>query len=98
MAINKKQLTICLALLALLSGCTDRVGLAEQQMQDIRQEPAQPVKPPPTPEVVQEFNYSASQLRSPFMPPSLMLQANQIQQMQGVRPDVTRLKEPLEQF
>lgn len=98
MAINKKQLTICLALLALLSGCTDRVGLAEQQMQDIRNQPAQPVKPPPTPEVVQEFNYSASQLRSPFMPPSLMLQANQVQQMQGVRPDVTRLKEPLEQF
>ena len=27
-----------------------------------------------------------------------MLQANQVQQMQGVRPDVTRLKEPLEQF
>ena len=98
MAINKKQLTICLALLALLSGCTDRVGLAEQQMQDIRKQPAQPVKPPPTPEMVQEFNYSASQLRSPFMPPSLMLQANQVQQMQGVRPDVTRLKEPLEQF
>ena len=98
MAINKKPLTICLALLALLSGCTDRVGLAEQQMQEIRNQPAQPVKPPPTPEVVQEFNYSASQLRSPFMPPSLMLQANQVQQMQGVRPDVTRLKEPLEQF
>lgn len=56
MAINKKPLTICLALLALLSGCTDRVGLAEQQMQDIRKQPAQPVKPPPTPEVVQEFN------------------------------------------
>lgn len=64
MAINKKPLSICLALLALLSGCTDRVGLAEQKMQDIRNQPAQPVKPPPTPEVVQEFNYSASQLRS----------------------------------
>ena len=91
MAINKKPLSICLALLALLSGCTDRVGLAEQQMQDIRNQPAQPVKPPPTPEVVQEFNYSASPLRSPFMPPSLMLQANQVQQMKGVRPDVNNL-------
>lgn len=27
-----------------------------------------------------------------------MLQANQVQQMKGVRPDVSRLKEPLEQF
>ena len=98
MIINNRQLTACLMVVALLSGCTDRVGLAEQQMQQIRNQPAQPVKPPPTPEVVQEFNYSASQLRSPFMPPSLMLQANQAQQVQGVRPDVTRLKEPLEQF
>lgn len=79
-------------------GCADRVGLAEQKMQDIRNQPAQPVKPPPKPEVVKEYTYSANQLRSPFMPPSLMLQANKTEDIQGVRPDVTRLKEPLEQF
>ena len=83
---------------ALLAGCADRVSLAEQKMQDIRNQPSQPVKPPPTPERVQEFNYSAARLRDPFMPPSLMLQATQESQIQGVRPDVTRLKEPLEQF
>lgn len=101
MAKNNQPLIGCLlvlSLISLLSGCTDRVGLAEQKMQEIRNQPAQPVKPPPTPEVVQAFNYSASQLRSPFMPPSLMLQANQMQQIHGVKPDVTRLKEPLEQF
>ncbi|MFW2177600.1 MULTISPECIES: pilus assembly protein PilP [unclassified Moraxella] len=81
-----------------LTACADRVGLAEQKMQQIRSEPAQPVKPPPEPERVEEFTYSASQLRSPFMPPSLMLQASQAEQVEGVRPDVTRIKEPLEQF
>lgn len=95
---NKTQLMVCFASVLWLLGCTDRVGLAEKKMQDIRNQSAQPVKPPPTPEVVQAFSYSAAQLRSPFMPPSLMLQATQEKQIQGVRPDMSRLKEPLEQF
>ncbi|WP_395144988.1 pilus assembly protein PilP [Moraxella atlantae] len=81
-----------------LTGCQDRVALAQQDMQDIRNQSAQPIQPPPEPEIVEAFNYSAQNLRSPFMPPSQMLQATQQEQIQGVRPDVTRLKEPLEQF
>lgn len=83
---------------ALLVGCEDRVVLANQKMQDIRNQPAQPIKPPPTPEKVEEFTYNAGNLRSPFMPTSLMLQATQEQQIQGVQPDKNRIKEPLEQF
>lgn len=82
----------------LLLGCADRVSLADQKMSDIRNQPAQPVKPPPEPEKVQEFTYNAGALRSPFMPPSLMLQANKAEEIQGVKPDPTRIKEPLEQF
>lgn len=85
-------------MLAALTGCQDRVALAQQDMQDIRNQTAQPIQPPPEPEVVEAFNYSAQNLRSPFMPPSQMLQATQQEQIQGVRPDATRLKEPLEQF
>ena len=81
-----------------LTACADRVGLAEQKMQEIRNQPAQPIQPLPQPQVVQAFNYSAGQLRSPFMPPSLMLRATQEAEIQGVRPDETRIKEPLEQF
>ncbi len=83
---------------AFLTGCEDRVGLAEQKMQEIRQQTARPVTPPPVPQMVEEFTYSAQKMRSPFMPPSLMIQANQVAQIQGVQPDVTRLKEPLEAF
>lgn len=80
------------------SGCSDRVAQAQQDMQAIRAQSAQPIKPPPEPEVVEAFNYNAQAIRSPFMPPSLMLQATQQSQIQGVSPDPTRLKEPLEQF
>ena len=81
-----------------LVGCEDRVALADKKMLDIRNQPAQPIKPPPSPEKVEEFSYSAGNLRSPFMPTSLMLQATQEQKIQGVKLDTTRLKEPLEQF
>lgn len=81
-----------------MTGCIDREGLADQEMQNIRNQTAQPIEPPPQPQAVQEFHYSAHQLRSPFMPPSLMLRASQEAEILGVRPDETRLKEPLEQF
>ena len=100
MQLNKQtQRFACLLVItSLLTGCADRVGLAEQKMQDIRNQPAQPVKAPPSPERVQEFTYSANNLRDPFLAPSLMVQAEQTAQIQGVKPDVTRIKEPLEQF
>lgn len=95
-SITIKASFICMAML--LAGCEDRISLANQKMQEIRSQPAQPIKPPPTPERVQEFTYSAANLRSPFMPTSLMLQASQVEQIQGVKIDETRIKEPLEQF
>lgn len=82
----------------LLTGCEDRISLANQKMLEIRNQPAQPIKPPPTPERVEAFTYNAGNLRSPFMPTSLMLQASQVEQIQGVKPDENRIKEPLEQF
>ena len=50
----------------LLSGCADRIGLAEQAMQDIRASQAQEVEPTPKVSLVEDFVYSASSLRSPF--------------------------------
>lgn len=79
-------------------GCTDRVGLANKEMQSIREQPAQPIQPPPKPQVVEAFNYNAYQLRSPFLPLSLTLKATQEDNIQGVRPDTERVQEPLEAF
>lgn len=79
-------------------GCTDRVGLANKEMQSIREQPAQPIQPPPKPQVVEAFNYNAYRLRSPFLPLSLTLKATQEDNIQGVRPDTERVQEPLEAF
>lgn len=81
-----------------LSACSNRIVTAEKDMADIRNQPAQPVEPPPQPQIIEDFIYSANELRSPFMPPGLMnLQTITIEDT-GVRPDLNRKKEPLEAF
>ena len=95
-----KQSGLALIVLAATfsTGCTDRVGSAEQKMQEIRNQPAQPIQPPPQAEIVEDFVYSASNLRSPFIPPSLVNAQNLPVSNEGVRPDATREKEPLEKY
>lgn len=95
---NNLNIMFCLMLGFMVVGCTDRVGLANKEMQSIREQPAQPIQPPPKPQVVEAFNYNAYQLRSPFLPLSLTLKATQEDNIQGVRPDPEREKEPLEAF
>ena len=81
-----------------LTGCSDRIGVAEQAMHQIRSEPAQPIKDPPRAEIIEDFVYSASLLRSPFLPPSLVSVQVPETSFEGVRPDITRTKEELEQY
>lgn len=90
-------LTLSVAVLS-MTGCTDRIGMAEQAMMDIRNQPAQPIEPPPQAELVEDFVYSASAQRSPFLPPSLVNVQSPTTSIDGVRPDITRVKEPLEQY
>lgn len=92
------RMAMVLLLGSMVVACSDRVAIAEQEMANIRQSPAQPVTPPPEPERVEDFVYSASNIRSPFLPPSLVNLQNQALQNNGVRPDITRQKEPLEQY
>lgn len=90
---------IVLPLLALaLAGCTDRLSSAEEKMAEIRNSPAVPVQPPPMPEVVEAFAYSAGSARSPFLPPSLMNAQLRLPQVSDVRPDPTRQKQVLEGY
>lgn len=90
-------LTLAIAALT-LTGCSDRIGMAEQAMNEIRNSPSQPIEPPPKAELVDDFVYSASMLRSPFLPPSLVSVQGSDTSLDGVRPDITRTKEPLEQY
>lgn len=66
------MLLIISAAVLSMTGCTDRIGIAEQAMADIRNQSAQPIEPPPKAELVEDFVYSASAQRSPFLPPSLV--------------------------
>ena len=90
-------LTLAIATLT-LTGCSDRIGMAEQAMNEIRNSPSQPIEPPPKAELVDDFVYSANMLRSPFLPPSLVSVQGSDTPLDGVRPDITRTKEPLEQY
>lgn len=96
--ITVKKLPIILTLMVVLTGCSDRVGLAQEAMEQIRNESAQPIAPPPQAEVIEDFVYRSSLLRSPFLPPSLVNAQPAAAPIDGVRPDITREKEPLEQF
>ena len=99
MRIQKLPMLLILSATVLsMTGCTDRIGMAEQAMTDIRNQPAQPIEPPPKAELVEDFVYSASTQRSPFLPPSLVNVQGPATSIDGVRPDITRVKEPLEQY
>ena len=56
-------LVLSMAVLS-MTGCADRIGMAEQSMTDIRNQPAQPIEPPPKAELVEDFVYSASAVHS----------------------------------
>lgn len=97
----RKQLPMLLTLSIAtiwLTGCSDRIGMAEQGMNEIRNSPSQPIEPPPKAELIEDFVYSASLLRSPFLPPSLVNIQVPEASLDGVRPDINRTKEPLEQY
>ncbi|WP_201549951.1 pilus assembly protein PilP [Psychrobacter fjordensis] len=99
MIIQKLPMLLALGVTVLLmTGCADRIGMAEQAMADIRNQPAKPIDPPPKAELVEDFVYSASAQRSPFLPPSLVNTQGPSTSIDGVRPDITRVKEPLEQY
>lgn len=83
---------------AILTGCTDRIGMAEQAMAEIRASSAQPIEATPPILSVEDFVYSANLLRSPFLPPSLVNVQGPTNSLDGIRPDINRTKEPLEQY
>lgn len=88
-----------LSAVLLISGCTDRIAVANNKMKEIREAPAQPIDPPPEPEVIEDFVYSAREFRSPFIAPSVVTaKVDESENTEGVRPDLERVKEPLEEY
>lgn len=80
-----------------LSACSSRIDDVNAKMQQIHSEPPKSIEPAPVFLPVPTFNYSAQQLRSPFLPPSL---AQELRVMAGrrVMPDLSRPRQQLEFF
>ncbi len=80
-----------------LVGCDSKIDAVNQKMAEIRNEPALPIEPAPVFSPVPLFNYSAHQLKSPFMPSSL---AAELKIMAGKRvyPNFNRQAQPLESY
>lgn len=97
MNISTKLLAAILSV-SLLAACSDRVSQAEQEMSAIRGMSAPPIEPLPKPVMVEDFIYSADNIRSPFLAPSLLARQAQIEQGDSVKPDIDRTKEPLESY
>ena len=95
---KKAYKIICgISVITLLVGCDSRIDAVNQQMANIRNEQPLPIEPAPVFTPVPSFNYSAQQLRSPFLPSSL---ANELKIMSGKRvyPNFSRQAQPLESY
>jgi len=77
-----EKITLSLMLGLLLVGCDSRIDAVNEQMASIRNQPPLPIEPAPVFAPVPTFNYSAHQLKSPFLPGSL---AAELQIMAGKR-------------
>jgi type IV pilus assembly protein PilP len=95
MRFNKASITFLTCLLFV--GCDSKIDAVNQKMAEIRNEPALPIEPAPVFSPVPLFNYSAHQLKSPFMPSSL---AAELKIMAGKRvyPNFNRQPQPLESY
>ena len=90
------------ALATLLSGCGAGLGDPQQYVQEIRSRPPGRIEPIPEFQPYQNFEYTSHDLRDPFKlvdfrrPDENPEEINEL--ASGLRPDIDRVKEPLEDF
>ena len=77
-----------------LSGCSNGMDQLRQQVTEIKNRPGEAIDPLPEIKPYEAFAYNASSLRSPFVPSA----PARSDLAAGVRPDVKRPREFLEQF
>ncbi|MDE1461770.1 pilus assembly protein PilP [Spartinivicinus poritis] len=91
---------IALSALCVLAGCSPSGQFAdlEQYIEKVQDEPKGQIPPLPKFRTYEAFAYSASGLRSPFLPPVKIEIAKDEQEDSTVKPDPNRQKEYLENF
>lgn len=95
-------LALCgLALMALLSGCTnDDFADLDRYLAEVKARPKETIKPLPEIKVIEPFIFKPEGLRDPFKPVEQPEQASGVDMAagSGIKPDFTRRKEELESF
>ncbi len=83
-----------------LTACSDAesVSALQAQLTQIKQRPQGDIEKPPTFKFYEGFAYSASSLRSPFVPPMSIDFSKIPASGKKVQPDLKRMKEPLEEY
>lgn len=96
------RLGLLAGLLALLSGCDKGTSDLQQFVRDIRAKPPGRIEPIPEFQPYQNFEYSSHDLRDPFKMVDFRrpeINAEELGELStGLRPDIDRVKEPLEDF
>lgn len=89
-----KLIPIVTAVLLALSGCSSDMDELQQQVTEIKNRPGERIEPLPEIKPYEAFAYNAGNMRSPFVPSA----PARSDVTAGVRPDVKRAREFLEQF
>lgn len=96
------KFTLLGTLLALLSGCGEGIGDLRQFVQEIRSKPPGRIEPIPEFQPYQNFEYTSHDLRDPFKLVDFRrpeLNEEELSKLSdGLRPEIDRVKEPLEDF
>jgi type IV pilus assembly protein PilP len=92
---NARKLLPVVGLIAMaISGCSSEMDELRQQVVEIKARPGERIEPLPEIKPYEAFAYNASSMRSPFVPSA----PARSDLAAGVRPDVKRPREFLEQF
>ena len=83
----------------LLSGCFDDITDIKKHIAKVKANTKSYIEPMPEVPLFSSFDYSAGELRSPFIIPKPEIIRDKIQQMSGcLSPDARRRRQPLEKF
>jgi len=96
------KLPLLAALVAGLSGCGEGLGDLQQFVQQVRAKPPGRIEPIPEFTPYQNFEYASHDLRDPFKLVDFRrpdeIEATEAVLGDGIRPDLDRVREPLEDF
>jgi type IV pilus assembly protein PilP len=92
--IKAKHMVLLAAVSTALAGCSNDLDEMRARIEEIKAQPGGRIEPLPEVKPYETFDYSAADLRSPFEPGK----ASSTSASSGIRPDVNRPREFLEQF